>query len=110
MQNTKLARSLKKGCNDHITEIAIIQDKLVESTVKAKSNKRQKTTLKGQERLKGFLDQKLDEEIAAQEATKAATEKRRLKKQASDKIKFTIIFEDNTSKKIQITQYHIRFL
>ena len=93
-----MARSLKRGCNDHITKIAIIQDKLVESTVKAKSNKRQKTTLKGQERLKGFLDQKLDEEIAAQEATKAATEKRRLKKQASDKNRTTRLKKQATDK------------
>ena len=67
-----------------------MKDKLVESTVKAKSNKRQKTTSKGQtakERQQGFFDQRLDEEIAAQEAAKAATEKRRLKKQASDKIR-----------------------
>ena len=98
MQNTKLARSLKRGCNDHITEIAIIQDKLVKSTVKGKSNKRQKTTLKGQERLKGFLDQKLDEEIAAQEATKAATEKGRLKKQASDKNRTTRLKKQATDK------------
>ena len=45
MQNSKLARSLKKGCNDHIEEIAIIKDKLVTSTVKQKSNKRPNTTL-----------------------------------------------------------------
>jgi len=97
-----LARSLKRGCNDHITEIAIIQDKLVESTVKAKSNKRQKTTSKGQtakERKKNF-DQKLDEEIAAQETTKTATEKRRLKKQASDKIR-TLRLKKQASDKIR---------
>ena len=35
MQNTKLARSLKRGCDDNITQIAILQDKLVESTIKA---------------------------------------------------------------------------
>ena len=66
-----------------------MKDKLVESTVKAKSNKRQKTTSKGQtaKERKIFFDQKLDEEIAAQETTKTATEKRRLKKQASDKIR-----------------------
>ena len=75
-----------------------MKDKLVESTVKAKSNKRQKTTLKGQERLKGFLDQKLDEEIAAQEAAKAATEKRRLKKQASDKNRTTRLKKQATDK------------
>ena len=87
MQNTRLARSLKKGYNDHITEIAIIQDKLVKSTVKAKSNKRQKTTSKGQtvKERKEFFDQMLEKEIAAQETTKTATENRRLKKQASDK-------------------------
>ena len=45
MQNSKLGRSLKKGCNDYIEEIAIIQDKLVTSTVKQKSNKRPNTTL-----------------------------------------------------------------
>jgi len=98
LQNTKLARSLKRGCDDNITQIAILQDKLVESTVKAKTKKRQKTTLKGQERLKGFLDQKLDEEIAAQEATKAATEKRRLKKQASDKNRTTRLKKQATDK------------
>ena len=80
-----MARSLKKGCNDHITEIVIIQDKLVNSTVKAKSNKRQKTTSKGQE-------------IAAQEAAKAATEKRRLKKQASDKIRTSRLKKQATDK------------
>ena len=45
MQNSKLARSLKKGHNDHIEEIAIIKDKLVTPTVKQKSNKRPNTTL-----------------------------------------------------------------
>ena len=78
-----------------------MKDKLVESTVKAKSNKRQKTTSKGQtakERLKGFFDQKLDEEIAAQEAAKAATEKRRLKKQASDKIRTSRLKKQATDK------------
>ena len=82
-----MARSLKRGCNDHITKIAIIQDKLVESTVKAKSNKRQKTTSKGQtvKERKDFFDQMLEKEISAQETTKTATENRRLKKQASDK-------------------------
>ena len=45
LHNQKLARSLKKGCNDHIEELAIIKDKLVTSTVKQKSNKRPKTTL-----------------------------------------------------------------
>ena len=62
-----------------------MKDKLVESTVKAKSNKRQKTTSKGQE-------------IAAQEAAKAATEKRRLKKQASDKIKTSRLKKQATDK------------
>jgi len=87
LQNTKLARSLKRGCNDHITKIAIMKDKLVESTVKAKSNKRQKTTSKGQtaKERQEFFDQRLEEEIAAQETTKTATVNRRLKKQASDK-------------------------
>ena len=54
--------------------------------------------MKGQERLKGFLDQKLDEEIAAQEATKAATEKIRLKKQASDKNRTTRLKKQATDK------------
>ena len=45
MQNSKLARSLKQGFNDHIEELAIIKDKLVTSAVKHKSNKRTKTTL-----------------------------------------------------------------
>ena len=70
-----LARSLKKGCNDHITEIAIIKDKLVKSTVKAKSNKRQKTTSKGQtekEKIE-YFDQILENEIA-QTTKKAATD------------------------------------
>ena len=44
MQNSKLARSLKQGCNDHIEELAIIKDKLVTSAVKQHSNKRAKTT------------------------------------------------------------------
>ena len=78
-----------------------MKDKLVESTVKAKSNKRQKTTSKGQtakERQQGFFDQRLDEEIAAQEAAKAATEKRRLKKQASDKIRTSRLKKQATDK------------
>ena len=96
-----MARSLKRGCDDNITQIAILQDKLVESTVKAKTNKRQKTTSKGQtakERRQAFFDQKLDEEIAAQEAAKAATEKRRLKKQASDKIRTSRLKKQATDK------------
>ena len=44
MHNQKLARSLKKGCNDHIEELAIIKDKLVSSEVKQISNKHAKTT------------------------------------------------------------------
>ena len=78
-----------------------MKDKLVESTVKAKSNKRQKTTSKGQtakEKQQGFFDQRLDEEIAAQEAAKAATEKRRLKKQASDKIRTSRLKKQATDK------------
>ena len=70
-----LARSLKKGCNDHITEIAIIKDKLVKSTVKAKSNKSQKTTSKGQtekEKIE-YFDQMLENEIT-QTTKKAATD------------------------------------
>ena len=43
LHNQKLARSLKKGCNDHIEELAIIKDKLVTSAVKQSSNKRAKT-------------------------------------------------------------------
>ena len=96
-----MARSLKRGCDDNITQIAILQDKLVESTVKAKTNKRQKTTSKGQtanERRQEFFKQKLDEEIAGQEAAKAATEKRRLKKQASDKIRTSRLKKQATDK------------
>ena len=87
MQNTRLARSLKKGCNDHITDIAIIQDKLVTSTVNQKSRKRQKTASKGQtekEKL-AYFNHMLEEEIAQDTIKIAATENRRLKKQASDK-------------------------
>ena len=82
-----MARSLKKGCNDHTTDIAIIQDKLVTSTVNQKSRKRQKTASKGQtEKEKiAYFNQMLEEEIAQDTIKIAATENRRLKKQASDK-------------------------
>ena len=69
MHNQKLARSLKKGCNDHIEELTISKDKLVTSEVKQISNKRAKTTpatdkskKKGQtvEKKKEFFDNLLE--------------------------------------------------
>ena len=97
-----MARSLKKGCNDHITEIAIIQDKLVTSTVKQKSSKRQKTASKGQtEKEKiAYFNQMLEEEIAQDTIKIAATENRRLKKQASDKDR-TLRLKKQASDKIR---------
>ena len=99
MQNSKLARSLKKGCNDHIEEIAIIQDKLVTSTVKQKSNKRPNTTLaidkrknkrqtaeettkngQTEKERKEYFNKMLEKEIAQDTAREAATENRRMKK------------------------------
>ena len=78
-----------------------MKDKLVESTVKAKSNKRQKTTSKGQTAKER---QKLDKEIAAQETAKTATENRRLKKQASDKIRTLRLTKEAAAKAKAIIQ------
>ena len=96
-----MARSLKKGCNDHIEEIATIQDKLVTSTVKQKSNKRPNTTLatdkrkkkrqtaeettkKGQteKERKEYFNKMLEKEIAQDTAREAATENRRMKRKS----------------------------
>ena len=64
-----MARSLKKGCNDHIKELTISKDKLVTSEVKQISNKRAKMTpatykskKKGQtiEKKKEFFDNLLE--------------------------------------------------